>query len=167
MTEEIWKVVEGFDIPYEVSTKGRIRGPKGLLLGTETGTGVSVTLKKNGKTTSAKLRRLVAIAFVPNPENHLYVRCKDGNPWNTVPQNLEWFTDHKPSGKRECMTAARVLRSKVPVCPTNCIHNGFWDTNVRYCEYMFNTGQRRPCPAGPGCTVYAPIRKPKRRIAEK
>lgn len=159
MTEEVWKIVEGFDIPYEVSNKGRIRGQKGLLCGTDTGMGVSVTLKKNGKTTTAKLRRLVAQAFVPNPENLRYVRCKDGNPWNTRPENLEWFTDHDPSGTRENMTAARELRSKVPKCPTDCVHNGYWDTNVRYCEYMFNTGQRRPCPAGKECTVYAPMKR--------
>jgi hypothetical protein len=34
-----------------------------------------------------------------------------------------------------------------------CIYNGYFDGRHTICEYYLVTNERRPCPAGTGCTV--------------
>jgi hypothetical protein len=53
---------------------------------------ICVTLIKNGKTKFTGLHRLVASAFIPNPENKPQVNHKDGNKHNNSIDNLEWST---------------------------------------------------------------------------
>ena len=43
-----------------------------------------------------------------------------------------------------------------------CIHFGWANSSLGCCNYIFNTGHRRPCPPGKGCTV-----KTKKRRKEK
>lgn len=43
--------------------------------------------------------------------------------------------------------------------PTNFIIDG---KMLYSCDYFLITGKRRPCPAGPGCTVYSPRNKAER-----
>lgn len=51
-----------------------------------------------------------------------------------------------------------------PICDDTCIgcrhFYGAYE-NTRCCNYYFDTGRRRPCPAGAGCTVFKP--PPKRK----
>ena len=51
-----------------------------------------VDLSKNGKTKHMLLHRLMADAFVPNPNNHPIVLHKDNDKLNTSPDNLVWGT---------------------------------------------------------------------------
>ena len=161
MTEEIWKPVEGYDHPYEVSNLGRVRGPRGINGVYDNGIIVYVNLRKDGVTKNIALKRLVAEAFVPNPKNLRFVRIKNGNARDVRPENLEWYTNHLPDGKSEITTKDSEM-SNVPVCPKDCIHLGYWDTGVKCCEYIFNTGHPRPCPAGPECTAYEKRQRKKR-----
>ncbi len=51
-----------------------------------------ITLNKNGKGTRHKLHRLVAMTFIPNPENLPEVNHIDENKLNNNVENLEWCT---------------------------------------------------------------------------
>lgn len=52
----------------------------------------SVFLYKNGKVARRRVHRLVAKAFLPNPDNKPIVNHKDGNKQNNHVNNLEWAT---------------------------------------------------------------------------
>ena len=49
-----------------------------------------VYLYENGKGTNYRIHRLVAQAFIPNPNNYKEVNHKDHNPMNNHVDNLEW-----------------------------------------------------------------------------
>ena len=51
-----------------------------------------VTLTINGTTKAYFVHRLVALAFIPNPEHKRFVNHKDGNRENSNVDNLEWVT---------------------------------------------------------------------------
>lgn len=51
-----------------------------------------VGLRKNNKLKGASIHRLVAKAFIPNPENKKTVNHKNGNKLDNRVQNLEWAT---------------------------------------------------------------------------
>lgn len=105
MITEIWKPVVGYEGLYEVSNLGRVKSLgntrkcsrfKGIV--TIMKQEVSkvgyyrVSLRKEGKYKHWGVHRLVAIAFLPNPNNLPVVNHKDENPKNNCVDNLEWCT---------------------------------------------------------------------------
>ena len=97
MTDEIWKDIEGFP-NYQVSNKSRLKNVKtGLILkpclDTSTGYLMFNLYDSNGKPRHKYLHRLVAEAFIPNPENKRLINHIDGNKANPDISNLEWATD--------------------------------------------------------------------------
>lgn len=82
---------------YQVSNLGKVKSlkynkPKILKIGyTKRGYG-SINLCKNGKISHRTIHRLVAEAFIPNPNNYPCVNHKDENPRNNNVDNLEWCT---------------------------------------------------------------------------
>lgn len=107
---EIWKDIEGYDGHYSVSNLGRVRSnerfyemPNGslkhlptiIMKETTSGCGYKrVKLLLNGKPKIMLVHRLVALAFIPNPNNYRCVNHKDENKQNNNVNNLEWCT-HK------------------------------------------------------------------------
>lgn len=98
MEEEIWKDITGYDKRYQVSSFGRVRkikndGTVRNLKTTVFGFGYAhLNLMLNGKQKSVQVHRLVAEAFVENPNNYPIVNHKDENKLNNHATNLEWCT---------------------------------------------------------------------------
>lgn len=96
--EEKWSEVMGYDGKYLISNNGLLKSfkytEKGRLLAKNINRlGYSVyTLSNNSKTKTHTIHRLVAIAFIPNPDNKDFVNHKDGNKLNNNVDNLEWCT---------------------------------------------------------------------------
>lgn len=109
--KEIWKDIQGYEGRYQVSNLGRVKSLnrkrwngytfanlKGKILKLRHHKDkdyLSVILydgHRNGKT--IETQRLVAQAFIPNPNNLPCVNHKDENPQNNKALNLEWCDYH-------------------------------------------------------------------------
>ena len=94
-TEE-WRDVVGFEGKYQVSNKGNVRTfqrDRSMLLKLKDWFGYRVvTLWDNKVRKDTKVHRLVAEAFIPNPDNLPIINHKDENPSNNCVENLEWCT---------------------------------------------------------------------------
>jgi len=99
---ENWKQINGFIGKYEISNLGRVKSlarvtPHGhhkkerILKNTLLNTGYyQVNLYSNKGPVKKALHRLIATAFLPNPDNKPYINHIDGNPRNNSLNNLEW-----------------------------------------------------------------------------
>lgn len=105
MTEnEVWKDVAEYEGFYKVSNKGNIysverRDSRGNKCGGralepryDKDGYLRVTLCKNGKQKTRFIHRLVAGAFVPNPNSYSEINHRDENKVNNYANNLEWCT---------------------------------------------------------------------------
>lgn len=110
MEKEVWKDIEEYEGYYQVSNLGRVKSvskfhktdknyssigyfskekilkpffdrPKGYL---------SVSLSKNNKIKIQRIHRLVAKAFIPNPNNLKQINHKSGIKTENFVENLEW-----------------------------------------------------------------------------
>jgi len=98
MNDEIWKEIEGFS-NYQISNYGRVcslqrKGTKGGILKAvpDKDGYMRVHLYKDKKSYHRKVHRLVAKAFIPNPNNYPQINHKDGIKNNNYYKNLEWST---------------------------------------------------------------------------
>lgn len=88
---EIWKDVEGYEGLYKVSNLGNIKGIRGTILKPiKRGDYVCVQLCKDGKIKKESIHRIVAIAFIPNPDCLPCVNHKNENKLDNRADNLEW-----------------------------------------------------------------------------
>ena len=88
-----WKPIEGW--PYSVSDDGHVRNDRTghILKMHEMNRGyLDVLLCNNGISQNKTVHRLVAEAFIPNPECKPQVNHKDGNRLNNNVDNLEWLS---------------------------------------------------------------------------
>lgn len=94
--KEIWKEIA---YPgYFISNLGRLKGRSGKIIKSYINkrTGYKMIAIKpngrNGKAKCLKIHRLVAEAFIPNPNNLPVINHIDGNKINNNTSNLEWCT---------------------------------------------------------------------------
>lgn len=102
LENEIWKPVKDFEGIYEVSNMGRVKSlprkgsggrdyPKIMAGGLSNGYH-SLTLCNKGKMKISQVHRLVAFAFIPNPENKKEVNHINCVKTDNRLENLEWVT---------------------------------------------------------------------------
>ena len=87
------KNIEGYEGLYAITSCGKVWSykRKKFLTPLVNGNGyMFVNLCKNGKIKNHLIHRLVAEAYIPNPDNLPQVNHKDENKTNNCLQNLEW-----------------------------------------------------------------------------
>lgn len=92
---EIWKSIEETGNLYSVSNKGVVKRNKdGKIMkqNVHPNRYMNVLLTSGGKQRNYKVHRLVAKAFIPNPEKLPQVNHKDEDRTNNCVENLEWCT---------------------------------------------------------------------------
>ena len=95
MEDEIWKDIPGYEGRYKISNYGKVWSnfKKDFMSISVDKDGYSrVALFKDGKQKQLQVHRLVALTFIPNPENKPEVNHKDRNKSNNNVENLEWVT---------------------------------------------------------------------------
>lgn len=99
---EIWKDIKGYEGLYQISNYGRVKSFPNqkrksirILHFRKNGLYFQITLCKNSNQQAVFVHRLVAEAFIPNPNNFPIVNHLDGNPSNNKINNLEWCTQQQ------------------------------------------------------------------------
>jgi len=123
---EIWKII--FDGNYEISNFGNIKSNKykiPKLLKPDKSSGYfRVRINNNW----FSIHRLVAMAFIPNPENKPQVNHKDENKLNNIVSNLDWVTH------RENIEYSLTKKSKSKIKGVNWIEK----MKTYQCSVFFN-----------------------------
>lgn len=148
---ELWKDIKDYEGLYQVSNWGRVkslwfRKEKILIAVGDTKGYLKVCLCKNGKKKTFKVHRLVAEAFIPNPENFPYINHKDEVKTNNRVDNLEWCTSEYNNNygtriERDAKTKSKTVLQFSKTgdfirewsSTAECGRNGFSQGNVAAC----------------------------------
>lgn len=155
--EEIWKDIDGFEGYYQISNLGNVKSLDRILkdnggifikrgnyrkLAEQAGY-KRVSLYKNDKDRKFMVHRLVAQAFIPNPNNKPFIDHIDGNRANNKVDNLRWVTHSEnmknpitvlrksEAGKRlgDVRRQCAVGKCRIKCIETNVIYESMGDCN--------------------------------------
>ena len=145
---EKWKDIKGFE-NYQISNMGRVRskareGTKGgIVKQFVRGKYYKVKIYLNGKQVNFWTHRLVAQAFVGNPNNKPEVNHKNGNKLDNNAENLEWCNrsenlDHAiRNGLRKTRPVRQILNGITIAYHLNChrasVKTGIDSALIWYC----------------------------------
>ena len=139
---EEWRDIKGYEGLYKVSNLGRIKslnyggckGREGILKPIiDNGGYCRIFLYKNNKKRKFIVHRLVAQAFIPNPNNLPQVNHKDENKANNCVNNLEWCDckynqNYGTRNKR----IGKTLGKKTLCVTTSEIFNSTTEASIKY-----------------------------------
>lgn len=138
---EEWRIISGFE-EYEISTYGRVRSIDRIYVDSmgrtyyKTGkilklqyqkdkygyTQVMVGLSHRGKMYRLLVHRLVAKAFIPNPNNYPQINHIDEDSTNNCVENLEWCNAKYNTNYKE-LIKRRSLHKRKPINVFDINHN--------------------------------------------
>lgn len=124
--EETWLPIEGYN-NYSVSNLGNVKNNKTNKLMKSTVKGGYSTINlinNNGDRNSFKVHRLVALAFIPNPENKSDVNHIDRNKTNNCVTNLNWMTKTENQKHKFLTNTKPITTNKNKVILRKCKDNG-------------------------------------------
>ena len=132
---ELWKDIQGYEGYYQVSNEGRVKSlerdvewrgtirhqSERILKESTHNRGYKRVRLCDGKSNIKLVHRLVAEAFIPNPNNYPMINHKDENPSNNRVENLEWCTAqyNNTYNDRHIKCAAKIAKSKSGLKPSD------------------------------------------------
>lgn len=122
------KDIDGYGGMYTVDQQGNIyskyRGGR-ILAKLKGSNGYEmVHLSSNGSAKKVPVHRIVAQAFIPNPDNKPQVNHIDGDKSNNKVSNLEWATASENSGHRDKILWGGIRRCGKKKKPVKCLETG-------------------------------------------
>lgn len=157
---EVWKPIRGYVGYYEVSNFGRVRSLdrwitykdgrkifyKSVILQPAIATNgyYTVVLRKNNKSHTKTVHRLVAEAFIPNPQNLPEVNHKDFNKLNNFIGNLEWVS-HKTNNTFGVKPFTGIVKEVYQFSLNNYFINKHASVEVAGLETQTNPSTIRSC----------------------
>lgn len=159
-------VILGFDYEYIVQKDGTIISHaryhnKNMIMKQHSSKDgyKNIGLILNGKTSDHRVHRIVASAFVPNPDNKPFINHKDGNKSNNNYDNLEWCTQKEnvkhsinvlkkwSSSEKQSLAAQKlgIQRRKLSIEEAREIRRLYAEENISCLKLSKMFGLSKPC----------------------
>ena len=154
--EEEWRDIVGYERLYQVSNTGKVKSlnykktgkEKILKLQTDKNGYLFVGITKNGKRKYKKTHRLVAEAFLDNPNNLPQVNHKDENKENNCITNLEWCTNEYNHNYGTRNIRSKISQSKTVVAYKNGVEVLRFSSTAEAQRNGYNSGNISCCCRG-------------------